>query len=66
MESKSTSNKECQWLLEMKISVIWWCVLFRLNDIQMQLILGKKFPSTHILKADFFIVEMITTILSLP
>lgn len=32
----------------------------------MQLILGKKFPSTHILKADFFIVEMITTIISLP
>lgn len=32
----------------------------------MQLILGKKFPPTHILKADFFVVEMITTIIPFP
>lgn len=32
----------------------------------MQLVLGKHFPPTHILKADFFIMEMITTITPLP
>lgn len=32
----------------------------------MHLILGKKFPPTHILKAGFFIVEMIAIITPLP
>lgn len=32
----------------------------------MKLVLGKHFPPTHIPTADFFIMEMITTIAPLP